>query len=174
MTPRGLFDRLIDFERRVRQLYQRWGNQKGSPAEICFFWNCMAEDERHHIAILERSTGLLDLMELPPQITEEALTAIQEKIKAAETAAQQETLSNDEALHHALILEGSELNRMDEAWFRAFRPTMTTLLQAMMPEEEVHLRRLVEAVHTFSTDDALQEQATELWSTYQKQQLGTA
>jgi hypothetical protein len=174
MTPRGLFERLIDFERRVRHLYQRWGDQKGFPAEMCFFWNCMAEDERHHIAILERSAGLLDLMELPPHITEEDLTTIQEKIKAAEMAAQQEPLSSDDALRHALILEGSELNRMDEAWFRAFRPTMTTLLQAMMPEEEVHLRRLVEAVHTFSTDDALQEQATELWRIYQRQQLGAA
>jgi hypothetical protein len=174
MTPRGLFERLIDFERRVRHLYQRWGNQKDLPAELCFFWNCMAEDERHHVAILERSASLLDLMELPPQITEETLTAIQEKIKAAETAAQQEPLSSDEALRHALILEGSELNRMDEAWFRAFRPTLTTLLQAMMPEEEVHLRRLVEAVHMFSTNDALQEQATALWSAYQKQQLGAA
>lgn len=174
MTPRGLFERLIDFERRVRHLYQRWGNQKGFPAELCFFWNCMAEDERHHIAILERSAALLDLMELPPEITEKALTTIQERIKAAETAAQQETLSSDEAFQHALLIEGSELNRMDEAWFRSFRPTLTTLLQAMMPEEEVHLRRLVEAVHTFSNDDALQEQATELWRTYQKQHIGTA
>ena len=174
MTPRGLFECLIDFERRVRHLYQHWGSQKGFPDEMCFFWHCMAEDERHHISILERSVGLLDLMALPPQITEEDLTTIQEKIKAAETAAQQETFSSEEALRQALILEGSELNRMDEAWFRAFHPTLNTLLQAMVPEEEVHLRRLVEAVHTFSTDDALQEQATELWSIYQKQQLGAA
>lgn len=172
MTPRGLFERLMDFERRVRQVYQQWGNQAEFPAEMRFLWNCMAEDEQHHLAILERSMSLLNFMKLPLQVKEETLAAVEEKIAAAEAAAQQKTLSSDEALRHALILEGSELNRLDEAWFRAFRPTLTTLLQAMMPEEEVHLRRLVEAVHTFSVDDALQEQATLLWSAFQKQRLG--
>lgn len=174
MTPRGLFERLIDFERRVRRLYLQWGNTADFSAELRFFWNCMAEDEQHHIAILERSVGLLDMMKSPPQISDDSLSAVEEKIAAAEAAARQATLSGDEALRHALILEGSELNRLDETWFRAFRPTLTTLLQAMMPEEEVHLRRLVEVVHELSSDEALQDQATALWSSYQRQRLGLA
>ena len=174
MTPRSLFERLIDFERRVLQLYRQWGNTKEFSAEMRFFWNCMAEDEQHHIAILERSVSLLDMIDEPPHISEESLSTVAEKIAAAETEAQQKTLSSDEALGHALQLEGSELNRLDEAWFRAFRPTLTTLLQAMMPEEEIHLRRLVEIVHELSVDKALQEQATALWSAYQRQQLTRA
>jgi len=172
MTPRGLFERLIDFERRVRRLYRQWGDTASFSSELRFFWNCMAEDEQHHITILERSAGLLDMMESPPQISDEALSTVEAKVAAAEAAAQQATLSEDEALRHALILEGSELNRLDETWFRAFRPTLTTLLQAMMPEEEIHLRRLVEVVHELSSDETLQDQATTLWSSYQQQRLG--
>ena len=67
---------------------------------------------------------------------------------------------------------GSELNRLDEEWFRGFRPTLGALLQAMMPEEEVHIRRLVEAVHAFSSDKALQQQAAALWSVYHRQKQG--
>ena len=174
MTPRGLFERLIDFERRVRHLYQQWGKRAEFSADLRFFWNCMAEDEQHHIAILERSVGLLDMMESPPQISEESLSAIETLIATAEAAARQEKLSNEEALRHTLLLEGSELNQLDETWFRAFRPTLTTLLQAMMPEEEVHLRRLIEVVHELSADKALQEQAASLWSAYQRQRLGPA
>jgi hypothetical protein len=44
----------------------------------------------------------------------------------------------------------------------------------MMPEEEGHIRRLVEAVHTFSTDKALQDQAAQLWVMYQQQRMGLA
>ncbi len=79
---------------------------------------------------------------------------------------------SDEAFHQALVLEGSELNSLDEAWFRGFRPTLRILLQAMTPEEEIHLRRLVEAMHSFSMDKALQQQAATLWTTYQRQKAG--
>ena len=71
-----------------------------------------------------------------------------------------------------MILEGSEVNSLDTAWFRSFRPVIGSLLQAMVPEEEVHIRRLVEAAHTFSTDEAVQEHATRLWIGYQQSRLG--
>ena len=129
----------------------------------------MAEDERCHFAILERSAGLLDLMEWPPQVSEGTLTAVEAKIAAAETAVERSELSSDEAFSLALSLEGSELNSLDEAWFHGFRPTLGSLLQAMAPEEEVHIRRLVEAVHTFSSDEVVQQQAATLWAMYQQQ-----
>lgn len=174
MSPYLLLDRLIDFERRIRWLYLTLGDRANLSAEVRFFWNCMAEDERHHLAILERSGGLLDLMESPPEVPEEALAEIEAKIAAAEATAQRTDLSTDEALRQALILEGSEINSLDEAWFHGFRPVLGALLQAMMPEEEVHIRRLVEAAQTFSTDKALQHQAAVLWSTYQRGRLGQA
>ncbi len=172
MSPRGLLERLVDFERRVRRMYLKLGDRAGFPAEVRFFWNCMAEEERHHVAILERSAGVLDLLELPPQISEATLAAVEAKIAAAEVVVAQPEVSNDAALSQALILEGSELNRLDEEWFRAFRPTLRALLQAMVPEEEGHIRRLVEAVHMFSRDQALQQQAAALWARYQHQRLG--
>jgi len=133
----------------------------------------MAEDERHHLAILERSAGLLDLMESPPQVSEAQLNSIEATVTAAEVAIRKSEVSSDEAFHQALILEGSELNSLDAAWFQGFRPTLSALLQAMTPEEEVHLRRLVEAVHAFSTDKALQQQAAILWTLSQPQQSDT-
>lgn len=169
MMPRGLLERLVDFERRIRRVYLMLGDRTAFPAEARFFWNSMAEDERHHLAILERSVGLLDLMELPPQVSERTLSAIEAKVVAAEVAVERSELSNDEAFTHALILEGSELNSLDEAWFGGFRPTLGALLHVMWPEEEVHIRRLVEAVQTFSTDATLQQQAAVLWSAFNQQ-----
>jgi rubrerythrin len=169
-----LLERLVDFERRVRRMYLKLGDRAEFPAEVRFFWNCMAEDERHHVAILERSAGLLDLRELLSQISEETLAAVEAKVTTAEAAIERSDLSSDAALGQAIILEGSELNRLDEEWFRGFRPTLGALLQAMSPEEEVHIRRLVEAVHAFSSDKALQQQVAALWSAYQQQKQGHA
>ena len=172
MSPRLLLDRLIDFERRARRLYLALGDRAEFPAELRFFWNCMAEDERHHLAILERSAGLLDLMESPPTVSEDTLAAVEAKVATAEAAVRRPELSADEALRQALSLEGSELNSLDEAWFQGFRPTLGSLLQAMAPEEEVHLRRLVEAAQAFSVDKALHNQATAVWAAYQQQRAG--
>jgi glutamate dehydrogenase (NAD(P)+) len=171
MTPRGLLEHLVDFERRIRRVYLTLGDRVSFPAEVRFLWNSMAEDERHHLAILERSSGLLDLMELPPQVSERTRSTLEAKVAAAEAAVARPELSSDEAFTQALILEGSELNSLDEAWFGGFRPTLGSLLQAMWPEEEVHIRRLVEAVQTFSTDATLQQQAAALWSAYRQQHL---
>ena len=86
MSPRGLLEHLADFERRVRHLYLNLGDRAAFPAEVRFFWNCMAEDERHHLAILERSAGLLDLMQSPPQVSEAQLNRVEATVAAAETA----------------------------------------------------------------------------------------
>src|SRR5260221_11210510 len=110
MSPRGLLERLADCERRVYRLYLSLGDRAKFPAEIRFFWNCMAEDERHHLAILERSAGLLDLMESPPQVNEAQLSAIETKVAAAEMVVGQPEVGSEEAFRQALILEGSELN----------------------------------------------------------------
>ena len=122
MTPRGLLEHLVDFERRARRLYLTLSDRSTLPAEVRFFWNCMAEDERHHIAILERSAGLLDLMELSPHVSEATLAAVEAKVAAAEAAVGRADLSSDEAFGQALVLEGSELNSLSEAWFQGFPP----------------------------------------------------
>jgi hypothetical protein len=169
-----LLERLTSFERRVRQLYLTLGDHSGWPAELLFFWNAMAEDERHHLAILERSASLLDMIESPPQVSEATLALIDDKITAAETVTQNPDLSSDEALQHALILEGSEINSLDAAWFQSFRSSLGALLQAMTPDEDVHIHRLVNAVHAFSKNKALQEQAASLWASFQRGKLGLA
>ena len=172
MDTHLLLEQLTRFEQRVQHLYETFGNRTGWPAEVCFFWNSMAADERHHWAILERSAGLLDLIESPPQVSETLLAAIDGKITAAETVARKPDLSNDEALQHALILEGSEINSLDEAWFQGFHSSLGSLLQAMTPDEDVHIHRLVNAVHAFSSNKALQEQAATLWANFQRGKLG--
>lgn len=173
MSPRSLLERLADWERRVRHVYLSLEERTTFPPEVRFFWHCMAEDERHHLAIVERSAGLLDLMQSPPEVSEARLNRVEATVAAAETAIGQPEVRSDDAFRHALSLEGSELNSLDTAWFEGFRPTLSTLLQAMTPEEEIHVRHLVEAVHTFSTDKALHEQAATLWTTYQHQHSGT-
>lgn len=168
MHPRNLLERLANCERRVRRLYLSLGDRATFPTEVRFFWNCMAEDERHHLAILERSAGLLDLMDSPPDVREDQLYAVETTLIAAEMAVEQPECESDEAFRQALTLEGSELNSLDAAWFRSFRPTLGALLQAMTPEEDIHLRRLVEAVHSFSRNKVLHQQAATLWTTYQQ------
>jgi hypothetical protein len=169
MNPRVLFERLADFERRVRHLYLGLGDRVTFPAEIRFFWNCMAEDEQHHLAILERSVGLLDLMAAPPHVDAAQLDRVEATVRAAEATLSHPEVSSDDAFRQALLVEGSELNRLDAAWFAGFAPPLRVLLQAMTPEEDIHLRRLVEAVHAYSKDKALHQQATMLWMTYQRQ-----
>lgn len=169
MNPEFLLDRLADFERRVRRVYLTLGERPHFPAKVRTFWTCLAEDERDHAAILERSTALLEVTESPPETCENALAILEAKIVAAEAAVRQSDLRSDEAFRLALMLEDAELNSLDEAWFEGLRPTRGSLLQAMLPEEEVHIRRVVDAVRTFSTDEVLQRQAAALWSTYERQ-----
>jgi hypothetical protein len=105
----------------------------------------------------------------PPEAHETALASVETKIIAAETAVQQPHLSTDEALRQALLLEDSELHTLEEAWCQGFQPSLEALLHAKFPDEEVHIRRLVDAVHLWSTDAALRRQAAALWATYQQQ-----
>ena len=110
---------------------------------------------------------MMDLQESSPVGSDDVFRTIEQQLTAAEAAMRQVNISADEALRQAVILEGSELNRLDDTWFRSFPPTLQALLTALMPEDNVHLRRVVEAAHAFSTDKALHEQATSLWVKYQ-------
>ena len=47
---------------------------------------------------------------------------IEATIAAAERASETLELSADDALRHALTLESSELNQLDDAWLREFHP----------------------------------------------------
>jgi hypothetical protein len=169
MKPELLLDRLVDFERRVRRMYLALSDRTDFPADVRFFWNCMAEDERDHAALLGYSPALLDVRDSPPETSENALAILEAKVGTAEAAVAQPALSRDEALRVTLMLEDAELNTLDEVWFQGLRPKLGSLLQAMLPEEEVHIRRVVDAVQAFSTEESLQRQAAALRSTYERQ-----
>lgn len=71
--PILFLDRSFDFAHRIRRFYLTRGGRAELPAEVRFFWNCMAEDECNHLAILGRSAGLLDLIESPLQGSKKTL-----------------------------------------------------------------------------------------------------
>ena len=134
------------------------------------FWHDMAEAEDAHRAFLERTAGRLNFMTAPPETPETPLAHVEANIVAAETAVQQPQLSADDALRLALGLEDGELHALEEAWYQGFQPPLEALLHVKIPEEEAHIRRLVDAVHLWNTDVALRRQAAALWATYQQQQ----
>jgi hypothetical protein len=109
-----------------------------------------------------------DLQESTPVGSDDVFQEIEHQLAAAEAVLGQIDISVDEALRHAVLLESSELNRLSDAWFCSFPPALRTLLTALMPEDNVHLRHLLEAVHACSSDKALQEQAIALWVKYQR------
>jgi hypothetical protein len=129
----------------------------------------MAEEENEHRAFLERSAGRLNFMTAPPEAPETTLANVEAKIAAAETVVQQPYLSADEALRHAMHLEDGELHSLEEAWCQGFHPSLESILHVKIPDEEAHIRRLVDAAHKFSSDEALHRQATTLWATYEQQ-----
>jgi hypothetical protein len=94
---------------------------------------------------------------------------VEAKIVAAETAVQQTKLSADEALGHAMRLEDGELHSLEEAWCQGLHPALEAMLHAKFPDEEAHIRRLVDAVHQLSPDEALHRQAAALWAAYQQE-----
>jgi rubrerythrin len=169
MNPDLLLDRLADFEHRVSRVYLTLSARRDFPPPVRAFWTRMAEDERDHAALLERFPALLEVRDSPPETSENALAILQAKLVAAEAAVRQSDLHSDEAFRLMLMLEDAQLNSLDETWFQGFRPTRGSLLQALLPEEEGHIRRVVDAVQAFSTDDALQREAAALWSTYERQ-----
>ena len=97
-----------------------------------------------------------------------ALAAVEAIVTAAEAAVRQPSLTSDEAFHHALSIEGSEFNRIDEAWLHGFRSTTSLLLHTQLPDGQQHIRRLVDAVHQFSSDKSLAAHADTLWAECEK------
>ena len=168
MTTKEFFHRLLDYERRVGSLYLSLGNRSAFSRELRDFWHRMAEDERRHVLVLQRSTTVQDLRESTPVGSQDLFYEIEQQVAASEAVLGQIDIGVDEALRHAMLLESSELNRLSDAWFHSFPPALRTVLTALMPEDNVHLRHLLEAVHSFSSDKALQEQAIALWVKYQR------
>jgi hypothetical protein len=172
MSPSLLLDRLADFERRVCQVYEVLTERADFPSAVRFFWTCMAQDERCHAAILEGPHLALKVTESPSaEASENALAILAAKVEAAEAAVRRPDLSSDEAFRLTLMLEDAELHTLDEVWVHGLRPALGSLLETMLPEGEVHVRRVVEAVQTCSTDPTLLRQAAALWSTYERQKL---
>lgn len=170
MTPYRLLEQLLTLEQRVRHVYVRLSQRPQFPDDLRAVWKALAEDETHHIVALERSAHLFSVMDSPPSIPEHVLTNIETMIAAAEAAAQQPTLTSDAAFRHALQIEGSELNHLDDAWMHGFRSTTNVLLQALAPKTQEHIRRLVDAVHRFSTDTTLLAEAEAMWTQYDQSQ----
>lgn len=168
MKPEEFLARLLDYERRVGNLYRALGNHASFPVDLRSFWHRMAEDERHHVAVLERSRHLINLQQAAPQAADSVFHEIDQQVAAAEAAVSHTDLSVDEALRYAMRLESSELNRLDGSWFHTFPPSLSAMLTLLTPEDNVHLQRLVEAVHAFSLDKALHEHATSLWVKHQR------
>jgi hypothetical protein len=163
-------ERLIKLTRRIRRVYVNLIARTEFSAELYTCWNGMAEEACQTVRLLEQSAQFLHFMECAPDALEAALTNIETQLAIAEAAAQQTDLSADEALRHTLSLENSELKAVVKAWCQGFQPSLEVLLQDRIPEEERQLRRLVDTVQTCSTDAALHDRATAMWSVYQHQQ----
>jgi hypothetical protein len=155
-------ERLLNLERRVCHIYQNLAANESFAAEIRGFWRDMAEDEKQHQLILDRSAGLLNFAAEPPDMPEARIQEIEATVKAAEYACRRPEVTSDEALRHALALESSELNQLDDAWLSSFHPKLTSLSNAMVPAHDIHLQRLADAVARFSTDETLHSQARAL------------
>jgi hypothetical protein len=109
-------------------------------------------------------------MEHPPSIPNAVLARMEAVVASAEAVIHNPSLTEDEASRQALHLEDSALNRLEDAWLHGFRVTTSLLLRALAPDMPSHIRRLVDAVYSSSTDPTLQAQADALWATYHKQQ----
>src|SRR5262245_41658414 len=133
MTTEEFFHRLLDYERRVGSLYLALGNRATFSRELRVFWHRMAEDERRHVLVLQRSTTVQDLQESMPVGSDDLYHEIEQQLAAAEAVLGQIDIGVDEALRHAVLLESSELNRLSDAWFHSFPPALRTLLTALMP-----------------------------------------
>jgi hypothetical protein len=170
MTPYRLLEQLLALEQRVRHVYTLLSQRQQFPAQLREVWKALAEDETHHIIALERSAHLFSVMESPPSISEQTLARVENALATAESLAQQPSLSSDEAFHQALQIEGSELNHMDEAWMHGFRSTTSLLLETLSPATQPHIRRLVDAIHQFSTNPTLIAEADAVLAQYQASQ----
>lgn len=161
---------LLQYERRVGQIYEACSTRPEMAPALRGLWRALAEDERQHAAVLERSAVLFGFSELMPEDCAVALTALEPLVAAAEAAVLQEALSPDEALRHALVLEGSELNLLYRTWVQSFAPAYEPFLPFMVPEDAGHLSRLVEAVQRYGMDPALREESRRMQAASAHQQ----
>ena len=159
-------DRLMQFEWRVRQVYLALSDRVDLCEEIRFFCRCMAEDERKDIVVLERAPQLHQTKEQVPSVPEEQLVDVEKSVATAEALAAQAVLTADDVLRLALHIEGSTLRRLDRTWIQGVGPTFGNMLQELAPEAEVRIRRLIEAIHLFSTDPNLREEVASLWAVH--------
>lgn len=160
-------DRLLTFERRVCRIYESWAAHSVFSSEVRSFFNDMAQEEKQHLAILERSAALLNFAPAPPLTSSSQLEKIEATIATAEQVS--DTLTLDEALAHALALESSELNLLDDAWLRGFHPDLEKITQAKTPVYGDHIRRLSDAARRFTANQSLQKKAAALLSAYVQQ-----
>lgn len=168
MAPYRLLEHLLAWEQRVRQVYITLSQQQQFPSELRAIWKTLAEDETHHIIALERSAHLFSVMETLPSVPDLTIAEVETQIATAEAAVQQAHVTSDEAFRQALSLEGSELNRISETWLHGFRSTTSLLLRTQLPGTSQHVRRLVDAIHQFSSDASLHAQADTLWAQHEK------
>ena len=164
MSPRLFLHELIACEQRIRAWYRALGAKTELPAEARFFWNCMAEDERQHLAMLQQSDRLVDLMTFLPPLSEEVLARVQALITSAEATLRQDHMSVEEALSYTVAIENAGVNELAERWIEGFPGSVGWLLRQSGPEMEVHFRRLIDAVDTLSGDLELHQQAVALWN----------
>jgi hypothetical protein len=164
MNPRLLLHELIACEQRIHAWYRALGAKADLPTEARFFWNCMAEDERQYLAMLQQSDRLVDLMVSPPPLSEEVLARVQAIMAAAEDALRENTLSVEHALAYTIAIEKAGVNELAERWIEAFPKSVSWLLRQSGPEMEVHFRRLIDAIDALSSDHGLHQQAVALWN----------
>ncbi len=169
-TKLAFVDRLLMLERRVCRIYRNWAANERFPADLRSFWGDMAEDEKQHITTLERSAGLLNFAVAPLDTSTAQIEKIEAKISSPEGVSDEPELSVDQALSHAIALEGSELNQLDNSWLEGFHPDLGKLLQAWTPAHEEHIRRLSDAVYRFARNENLHKEASALLSEYERQQ----
>lgn len=169
MNPYHALEQLIDLERRVRQVYRLLSDRPQFSPALHSLWVAMVDDETHHIVTLERSAHVPDALEHPPAIADTVLASVEKSVATAEAMVQSPTVTGDKTLRQAQLLEGSELNRLDDAWLHGFRVTTSLLLRALASDLPSHIRRLVDGVHRCSADETLHAQADALWASYQQQ-----
>ncbi|MGB7951298.1 MAG: hypothetical protein WCH75_26750 [Candidatus Binatia bacterium] len=165
----ALVDRLLKLERRACRVYQNWAANKALSADLRSFCRDMAEEEKQHLVILERSAGLLNFVAAAPQTATPQMEKIEAIISTAERASEKTEITADEALGHALAMESSELNQLEDAWLGGFRPDFATLTQSVMPAHEEHIRHLSNAIGRFTANENLHREAAALLSEYERQ-----
>ncbi len=164
-------DRLIAIERRVCRVYQKWTANDTFSADLRSFFRAMAEEEKQHLAILERSAGLLNLAAAPPHSATAQMEKVEAQISMAERVGDKPDSAADEVLGHSLALESSELNQLDNAWLKGFQPDLANLQQAWLPAHEEHIRRLSDAICRFTANENLHKEAAALLSEYERQKM---